>query len=325
MRAAMHRNTNLVLTSLFSLLAGSLALATLTSERALASTLDEPVVGGTTAKLGTWPDAVAVLTKDGGLCTGTLLAADLVLTAGHCTEPGVRAVIVGNVDLSKPGGDVRAAKWSMPYPNWQSSYDVGIVMLENPVAAKPRAIAAGCSTRKELARGSMLEVVGFGLTTAAGTGENTKLHQGKIAVTDGDCTGEPACEASVAPGGEFVAGGNGADACFGDSGGPVYITTTKGPALIGVVSRGIVSAGEPCGDGGVYVRADKVVDWIEKMSGRRVERTACELPADGAAEPDSDGETGGCNATGEAAGGAFILFVLTALWVLTWNRARRRS
>src|ERR1041385_2892033 len=88
------------------------------AKRAYASGLDEPVVGGTTSKPGAWPDVVAVLTMDGGLCTGTLLAEDVVLTAGHCTEPGVAEVIVGNVDLSQPGGDVRKAKWAKSYPRW---------------------------------------------------------------------------------------------------------------------------------------------------------------------------------------------------------------
>ncbi|HUS27282.1 MAG TPA: trypsin-like serine protease [Kofleriaceae bacterium] len=317
-----------------------------------AGTLDSPVVGGTVVKPGVWPDAVAVLTKDGGLCTGTLLAADLVLTAGHCAAAEAVQVIVGRVDLEWFGGDVRDVKWSKAYPSWQSSFDVGIVMLEHPVAAKPRAIAQGCSTRKELVRGTMLDVVGFGLTTTAGDGNNTRLHQAKIGVTDAACTSEPACETAVAPGGEFVAGGHGTDACFGDSGGPVYITTASGPALIGVVSRGIASYGEPCGDGGVYVRADQVVKWIETTSGRMVERVACDRPADsgggsgeceggdgeGGDGDDSNGDDsngdcgasgddgagqGGCSAGGEAVGGAAILFVLSVLWLLSWRRARR--
>jgi uncharacterized protein (TIGR03382 family) len=172
----------------------------------------------------------------------------------------------------------------------------------------------------------MLDVVGFGLTTTAGVGDNTRLHQAKIGVTDADCTNEPACESAVAPGGEFVAGGHGADACFGDSGGPVYITTTAGPALIGVVSRGIVSYGQPCGDGGVYVRADRVVDWIENVSGRLLKRVPCELPADGFADPEDlldDGSDGGCSASGNAVGGAVTLLVLAVLWLLSWKRARR--
>lgn len=286
------------------------------SSLAAAGTGVAPVVGGTTVKPGSWPDVVAVLTSDGGLCSGTLIGSDLVLTAAHCTDAQPVEVIIGSVDLAQYGGERRDVKWSRSYPNWQVEYDVGIVMLEHPVAVKPRAIATACSP----AGGDLLQVVGFGLTTKSGTGNNTKLHQAKIPVVDPDCTQDPACAPDIAPDGEFVAGGQGTDACFGDSGGPVYVTTKAGPAVIGVVSRGLLSSASPCGDGGVFVRADKVVKWIEKVSGRKLERLACDTPADAPATVE---ESGGCNAGGGAAGFAVGLGFLVMLWLLSSLRAIR--
>src|SRR5687768_2496959 len=90
---------------------------------ALAGTLDVPVVGGTTVKPGSWPDVVAVRTVDGGLCTGTLLEADLVLTAGHCVAAGPVEVVIGSVDLDEPA-EVRAVNSATAYPRWESSFDV---------------------------------------------------------------------------------------------------------------------------------------------------------------------------------------------------------
>lgn len=305
----MHRTTLASITLSLSVTAAS------------AGTTASPVVGGKTVKPGTWPEVVAVLTSDGSLCTGTLLEADLVLTAGHCTDAQPVEVIIGSVDLAGYAGERREVKWSRSYPNWDTEYDVGVVMLEYPVAVKPSAIAQGCSTDDELARGEVLQVVGFGLTTKAGIGNNTKLHQAKISVVDADCTQDAACEANVAPGGEFVAGGQGADACFGDSGGPVYVTTQVGPAVIGVVSRGLVNSKSPCGDGGVFVRADKVAKWIEKVSGRKLQRRTCDSPADSAGTVD-DG--GGCSAggSGAAAGLALALAFLTALWFVSTRPLR---
>lgn len=291
-------------------------LVTLLSLSSLAAASPAPVVGGSTAKPGAWPDVVAVLTADGGLCSGTLIGSDLVLTAAHCTDAQPVEVIIGRVDLAQYGGERRDVKWSRSYPNWQAEYDVGIVMLENPVATKPRAIASGCS----LDGGDMLQVVGFGLTTKSGTGDNTKLHVAKIPVTDPDCTQDPACAADIAPDGEFVAGGHGTDACFGDSGGPVYIKTKAGPALIGVVSRGLFASATPCGDGGVFVRADKVVKWIEKTSGRKLERLACDAPADAPATVD---DAGGCSAGGGSAGLAASLGFLVMLWLVSSLRTVR--
>jgi trypsin len=287
---------------------------------ALAGTSTAPVVGGTEVEPGTWPDVVAVLGEDGGLCTGTLLAADLVLTAGHCIGIRPVEVVIGSVDLARPGGERRAVKWSRAYPEWEQRYDVGVIMLEHPVFAKARAVVQACATRDRLTPGTAVQVVGFGLTTRTATDANTRLHQASLAIRDPRCTTDEACASAVAPGGEFIAGGGGVDACFGDSGGPVYLDTSHGPALVGVVSRGVASWGEPCGDGGIYVRADKVVAWIEKVSGRKVERVPCDLPADAAGEAS---EAAGCNAAG-AVPSAFAL-LYAALVVVGLRRARRRA
>ncbi len=134
-------------------------------------------------------------------------------------------------------------------------------------------------------------------------------------MNDAACTSDPACEPNVAPGGEFTAGGAGRDSCFGDSGGPLYVDTTHGPALIGVVSRGEPVGGKPCGGDGVYVRADAVASWIEKTTGRKLTRSACDLPADGPGDAAvADADAGGCSASrGLVGGGALLGLVVLAL------------
>jgi secreted trypsin-like serine protease len=294
-----------------------------TGTNATAGPLGAPVVGGTLAHRGDWPDVVALLMEDGSLCSGTLLGADLVLTAAHCIEGVPVEVIIGSLDLVEPDGQRRAVKWSKAYPGWREAYDVGVVMLENPVFVKPRAVAQGCTTR-ELRRGTRLQLVGFGQTTAGATDDNTRLHAAVLEVVDATCAHDAACEPSIAPGGELVAGGHGADACFGDSGGPLYISTAAGPALIGVVSRGLAFSGMPCGEGGVFVRADKVVEWIESVTGRVVERVACDRPADGDGRADDD--AGGCNAGGGVLeGGLAMYYALVCAFAMRRSRRIRRA
>jgi secreted trypsin-like serine protease len=277
--------------------------------------VDAPVVGGTAVPPGAWPDAVVVLAPHAA-CTGTLIAADVVLTAGHCVDAQPVTVVVDTVDFGHPGGYAVPVKWSRAYPDWQHRYDVGVVVLEHGVFAKPRAIASACTIKDELAPGVPVKVVGFGLTTASGTGTNTRLHEAVLHVIDPMCTSDAACEPAVAPGGELTAGGRGTDACFGDSGGPLYLNTPSGAALLGVVSRGEATA-VPCGGDGVYVRADKVVAWIERVTARKLTRTPCDGPADDG----GDGvDVGGCSVGGGL--GASVMLVIAALWILTLPRRR---
>ena len=299
-------------------------------------------------KPGEWPDAVAVLSNDAA-CTGTLITPDVVLTAGHCIETHPVVVIVDTVDFGQSGGEVIRVKSSLAYPDWQYAYDVGVVVLEHAATTRPRAIAAACSIRDGLTAGAPVHLVGFGLTTKAGTGQNTRLHEAQLPVVDPSCSDDPACMPTVSPGGEFTAGGRGPDACFGDSGGPIYLDTAQGPALVGVVSRASSVAGPPCGDGGVYVRADKVVPWIQRVTHESVARTRCTGAGDqdtpvtqsgstgdtggstgdtgdashGSAASSAGDATGGC-AAGGGAGGSLVI-ALVALAAAGLDRRRARS
>ena len=306
-----------------SVLVLSLSSFALASGAAFASGVEAPVVGGTAVPAGEWPDTVAVLASN-AMCSGTLIAPDVVLTAGHCIDTHPKVVVVGSVDLAKPGGTAIAVKSATAYPRWQSSYDVGVLVLEHPAPAHPRAIASRCSIKEHLTAGEKVHVVGFGLTTLSGEGTNTRLHEAMIPVLDASCTQDSACQPSVAPGGEFTAGGSGVDACFGDSGGPIYMDTKGGAALVGVVSRGEALIGEPCGGGGVYVRADAVASWIEKTTGRKLMRSTCDEPADddGSDAADEMTDGGGCSAGREAVGGGALLglIVLAVLCALPLRR-----
>jgi endonuclease G len=278
-----------------------------------------PVVGGTTVAAHAYPDAVAVLAEDAA-CSGTLIAPDVVLTAGHCIGVNPVEVIVDTTDYESTGGEHIAVKSAKAYPNWQTEYDVGVIVLASPAHSKPRAIAAECAIDKQLVDDAKVRLVGFGLTDEGGSGDNSRLHQALLDVTDAQCADPEACNAKISPGGEFMAGGDGTDSCFGDSGGPVYLGTGSSASLVGVVSRGYGPDGEPCGGGGVYIRADKVVSWIEKTTGRTLTRSSCSTKADGeetAEAPDS----GGCDAGGGAAGSGGILLALGC--AVRFKRRRR--
>ena len=169
-----------------------------------------------------------------------------------------------------------------------------------------------------------IAIVGYGLITPAGTDENTRLHEAAVPVLDPLCVSDLGCEDAVRPNGEFTAGGRGTDSCFGDSGGPAFLETAAGPALVGVVSRGLALPGQPCGNGGVYVRADKVVSWAQSVTQRRFSRTTCAGDLDDRGDsPGVDGENdGGCSASTGGAPGPFTIGLGVSIAVAVLRRRR---
>jgi secreted trypsin-like serine protease len=268
-----------------------------------------PVVGGTTVPTGRWPDAVAVI-GDTGTCTGTLIAPDVVLTAGHCAEIAPSEIVANTTDYGD-GGTSIAVERVIAYPQWQTSFDLAVLVLATPVAnVTPRAVGTGC-TYNNLGDGTMVHLVGFGLTNDDGSGTNTAMHEAMAPVIDPDCmNGGEGCREALQPGGEFVAGGGGTDSCFGDSGGPVYLDTPRGQILVGAVSRGVSGASTPCGDGGIYERTDKVIAWIEQVTGEKIATDTCTGSDNTVSEDMADAgdasSGGGCASAG--GGSAFVLF-----------------
>lgn len=264
----------------------------------LAEAQPAPIVGGSRAPEGRWNDVVAVIGVAGS-CTGTLIAPDVVLTAGHCIDIEPYEVVTSTTDFARPGGEQIAVKWARAYPDWQQRYDVGVLMLEHMARPQPRPIAAACHTNARLLESAPLTIVGYGLVTPAGTDDNTRLHEASAPVLDPFCTDAAGCEPEVRPNGEFTAGGRGTDSCFGDSGGPAFLDTPAGPALVGVVSRGLALPGLPCGNGGVYVRADQIVAWAQSVTGRRFVRTTCDGERDDRGDDPGavDDDAGGCSVT----------------------------
>ncbi|MGN6107271.1 MAG: S1 family peptidase [Kofleriaceae bacterium] len=291
----------------------------------------QPVIGGTAVPAGKWPDTVAVIGTQ-GTCTGTLIAPDVVLTAGHCEGARPIRVIANTTNYNAAGGITSTIKSFTTYPSWQTSYDVAVIVLNTPITGvAPRRVGTACSFQG-FGASMTVRLVGFGLTDTAGVGDNTRLNETSAPVTDPDCTAGNGCMASVSPGGEFVAGGSGRDSCYGDSGGPVYLDTPRGTIVIGAVSRGVDDSPTPCGGGGIYVRTDKVVQWLETTTGKQIAKDTCqnasEPPADDGnsgtnngndrgVEDDYGDVTGGCS-TGGGAGGAGAI----ALGLLLVRRRR---
>ena len=258
------------------------------------------VVGGEDAPTGSWPDAAAVMFGDEQGCTGTLIASEVVLTAAHCAG-GITHVVLNTVDFAAGGEHIAVAE-TIVAENWRTHYDVALLILEEQSTVEPRVIARGCALDEFLHDGAAVAIVGYGAINPAGTRYDTRLQQAITTVRDSDCSDIGlGCEQRVSPGGELVAGGDGVDSCYGDSGGPLYLLPESDDAnrqlrmdynlvaqddeperayLVGITSRGVEVGSEDCSAGGIYVRPDAVIDWIESSAGVELPDPSCELGAD---------------------------------------------
>ena len=236
----------------------------------LTSSRDQAVIGGSAAPAGKWPDAAAVLWGGQQGCSGTLIAPNVVVTAGHCVlaDDPPDQVLVGASALSKAAeGQTSSILEAIEYENSQSTIDVGLLVLAQPVTGiEPRAIATGWA-KLDIQNGAAVQLVGFGTVDRDAHQPTDSLMEAATTITDFNCTVMAGCAPAARPDGELGAGGMGIDTCPGDSGGPVYLLTDYGSFLTGITSRGYETNQYNCSEGGIYERPDKVIDWMEQAAG----------------------------------------------------------
>ncbi len=230
------------------------------------------VVGGTPVPPKEFLDCVAVGNDGQWGCTGTLIAPDVIVTAGHCIDFATR-VFFGS-DVAKPGRVVRTRDRHR-HPDYHKGgkhHDLMVLVLDERVENIPvREIAA----KAVIDKATDGRVVGFGNTDPFGSAGYGIKRQVDVPIASPSCAGSTHGSSDAAAYGcdlglEIVAGKPllAKDSCTGDSGGPFYVQKDGGAwTLGGATSRATNKAENDCGDGGIYVRVEAYLSWIRQLPG----------------------------------------------------------
>jgi uncharacterized protein (TIGR03382 family) len=231
----------------------------------------QSIVGGQTANPADFPAVVALEESPGNwFCTGTLIADKWVLTAAHCVDgadaSGV-SIRLGDPDVNDDAGGTVvavAAVHSHPGFDWEA-WDNDIALLELAAPVTDRAPTP--ILREEVAFGTEVVDVGYGVSDNNDGGGGILRKVSKVTADCGGAGDEGVSNANLV----CMDAADGAGSCFGDSGGPTYVTVNGKLVVAGVTSGG---TGELCGDGwDLYTSVSAEIDFIDETMGNVVDPT----------------------------------------------------
>ncbi len=215
------------------------------------------IIGGTPTS--GWPAVGAYLIDGGygGMCTATLVAPDVLLTAAHCVEYS------GNDDMFYVGDDVNNATWNdlwdidqaiaHPGYNWNGSpyHDVAVLLLNQPLFGVDP-IPANTTPFENSWVGDWFHYVGFGVDDYYG-GNNAGIKR------------ETDIQLYEYYSWEYVHYTEGTNTCSGDSGGPSMVELGGDWYVAGINSfvQAIENNQDACHGIGVEMRVDADLDFFD--------------------------------------------------------------
>jgi secreted trypsin-like serine protease len=265
------------------------------------------IVGGAPAQAGSWPWLAHISYALGGgsydVCTGTVVAANLVLTAAHCAETlpggvlnsaGRYTVVTGTLDWADAAARHVSAVTDVithtteNYTATSSSGgvngvnvigDAALLELATPTTAPPITLADGAD-RSLLDGGTGGQIAGWGLVTAANPGSAAHgLRFAPTVIQSADYCAQYLstfnADAQVCA---IDAPRDTATTCSGDSGGPLVARARNSRWIqVGITSSGLNDCDPTLP--AYFTRVDYVAAWVRRWIAALPARTRARASA----------------------------------------------
>lgn len=230
------------------------------------------IVGGTPTS--EYPAVLFLQAPDGGYCTGTLVAPDVVLTAAHCGLTAEWTATVMSVDQPIASRDVVEVVFHRYFADarYMTDHDLSLARLSGDLPAEPVPFVTAPFDQPPF--GKNVVGVGFGMDDGVGlTGGGVK-RVGVFPITWATA--------------DYLQGGDRATSvCYGDSGGPAFLSIDGVPTLVGVTS----GTAETCRYLSRWTRVDMyagefVTPYVDAWSGPCARDGTCVTEGCRTADPD---------------------------------------
>jgi hypothetical protein len=247
------------------------------------------VTGGTVVRDpdGLRRSVVEIDSSAGELCSGAVIAPDLVLTAAHCVlqRAAYRVVVVDSrfrrITVRAVAAAMHPAFVPGTTPREQPGVDLAIIKLAEPLG--PDFVPLDPRLAQNVGEGEFVDLAGYGLTAENRRGSARVLRQTRLVALG---TLQVANRVLAVADEETLAETSGSGACRGDSGGPILRGTPGGAyQLLGIVSwsSGALHSRQATACGGLtaVTPVSEHEGWITSRSSE-LRRFAAEQPIVGA-------------------------------------------
>jgi trypsin len=218
-----------------------------------------------------YPWLVSLQSSGSHFCGGSLLNANTILTAAHCSQRSVSnslRVVAHRHNLRATAASENALEFKVlkivNHPKYSTSNyanDVSVWKVEL-VSGNATQIPGGVVTLDDGTNapdGADMLIAGWGTTSSGGRPSTVLLETEVDIVNQQECT---KAYSDLDPT-SICAARKGKDTCQGDSGGPMWVFKNGRPVVVGTTSYGQGCALE--GYPGVYCRVSTVKTWIESL------------------------------------------------------------